>query len=320
MKRQLYILLVCALFVACKSDDDIEHPLSDRVSKIEIITSFDQGGSVSDKKFDATTVTYSFEYDEQGRVTKVNDRIFFYDGTGRVSHSIVERKMEDEHYVEQLRYYWEGQGRLREVRLDLYQRYEANGEMYHESLVEDFLLATFDYSPYHQKPYIIEYSQLIKEQDSRIVSLDVHKRVTHLYDGDGNLGEIRFIGYEITPFPSDEEASFYTWPYARRVSPTYLEGPHYLAKIYAQLGFHPYRLEEVVGANSIATTRVEITQDGDVRSEWTPSAWREFAGNRFELGGYSPAVYNYYLNALELPTEIIIESNGITQHTLITYE
>lgn len=332
MKRLLYILLVCGLFTACKSDD-MEDLLSDRISSIEINTVTATGGYGSS----ATGTTYRFEYDAMGRLKKVNDKEFYYGTNGRVEFSRIERRAKDEYrdeeYVEHLSYHWDAQGRLKEVYVDLlYQKYNYTSkhsvwEQNKESKEENELLATFSYEESNRKPSSIRYRKMSFDLPSPFVTLGKEEEVRYLYEDD-NVISTQLDGYlKHAQLGTDPLISLI--PYKKEVSNTYLGNPHYLTKIYAQLGFHPYDLAEVVSANSIARSQADAEIEGDEDINWTlPEGddinWTDLGIDNntdnlpFLFDGKT--TYSYRFNALELPTEIVGEGNRRKELIVVTYE
>lgn len=331
MKRLLYIFLVCGLFVSCKSDD-MEHVLSDRISSIEIsaATAIETGTS-------ATGLTYTFEYDESGRLKKVNDKVFYYGANGRVEFSRIERKVKDEYgeeeYVEHLSYHWDTQGRLKEVYLDrLYQKYSYDGEhhawdQHQESSVENVLLAVFSYAGTNRKPASIRYREMSLDLSSPLVTLGKEEEIHYSYEGD-NVVSVQLDGYlKYTQLGANPPIGLI--PYRKEVSNTYLGDPHYLAKIYVQLGFHPYSLTEVVSANSMARSQSNIEIEGEEDGAWTSPGGEDINWTDMDTGEdtyiISPLfegtiTHSYRFNVLNLPTEIVGEGDGTLQRTNITYE
>ncbi|RZF59751.1 putative periplasmic lipoprotein [Sphingobacterium corticibacterium] len=329
MKKVLYILLVCVLLTACASDD-MEAPMTDRVSSLEISTVGGYGASPAE-------LTYTFEYDAAGRLNKVNDKAFYYGANGRVEYSRVERKAEDEYrneeYIERLSYHWDTQGRLNEVRVDsLYQRYKYFSEQGAVSsdeggMVADIVLATYNYEGTNRKPSSIRYREISKTPSSSMFYIGVEEEVKYAYDGANVVGS-QLMSYLQLPLSSTGDISYIPHPFKKNSSYTYLINPHHLAKIYAQLGFHPYHLREVISGQVMATSKVEVDTEG-VDDRWTPPEngdirWTDLYPDG-EVGINSPVfngktTYSYRFNALELPTEIVGEGDGIMQRTVITYE
>ncbi|MBD1435156.1 RHS repeat protein [Sphingobacterium sp. DN00404] len=329
MKKVLYILLVCVLLAACASDD-MEAPLSDRVSSLEISTVGGYGTST-------TGLTYTFEYDAAGRLKKVNDKAFYYGANGRVEYSRIERKVEDEYrneeYIERLSYHWDTQGRLNEVRIDsLYQRYiyfSEQGAVNSDngSMVADIVLARFSYEGIGRKPSSIKYRKMSWTLPSRMVYVGEEEEVKYFYDG-ANVVASQLTSYLHLPLSPMVNHPYTPHPFKMNSSYTYLINPHHLAKIYTQLGFHPYNLREVVSAHTMATSKVEVDMEG-VDDRWTPPESGDIRWTDLNTGGEmeinSPlfngkTTYSYRFNALELPTEIVGEGDGTMQRTVVTYE
>lgn len=324
MNRLLYALLCCWLLVACQSDD-IEQPLSDKISSIEINTVEGYGKS-------ATELTYIFEYDPAGRLKKINDKLFYYGDNGRVEFSRIAREVKDENrqeeYIERLSYHWDAQGRLSEVYMDsLYQRYTSFSDedvldSDQVSMTGDVLLAKFNYEETNRKPSSIRYRKIDRVPQSPLATLGMEEEVRYSYDG-ANVVSSQRIGYLDLPAFSTEKLSYMPQsPFKWNSAYTYLTNPNHLTKIYTQLGFHPYNLHEVVNANSIATSKRELDAEEleDIKDRWTPSEGGHIDEGIFDMAGYGKLTYSYHFNMLELPTEIVAEGDGTMQRTIITYE
>src|SRR5690606_21818836 len=121
MKRLFCLFLVYLGFASCESDNIDQH-LSNRIASIEINTEANAGlyGAT------VTGTTYIFEYDEIGRLKKINDKEFYYGANGLVAFSKIERKIKDgsrdEEYIEHLSYHWDEQKRLKNIYIDLLQQ------------------------------------------------------------------------------------------------------------------------------------------------------------------------------------------------------
>lgn len=332
MKKILYMLLVCGLLAACASDD-METSLTDRISSVEIST-------VGGYENSATGSTYTFEYNPGGRIERVNDKKFYYDTKGRVEFSRIERKVKDEHrseeYIERLSYHWDAQGRLKEVWVDsLYQRYiyfSERGVVGSDEggMVADIVLATYNYEGTNRKPASIRYRKISKTPSSSMFYIGEEEEVKYSYDG-ANVVASQLMSYLHLPLPATGDLSYIPHPFKKNSSYTYLTNPNHLAKIYTQLGFHPYNLHEVVSANCVATSKIEIDSEGleDITDRWTPPKRGDIHWTDLDTGGdiaiMAPLfdgkiTYSYHFNILELPTEIVGEGNGIMQRTVITYE
>lgn len=332
MKRLLYILLVCGLFASCKSDD-MEDLLSDRISSIQIATQRGGMGSLTPGvPSEAASGTYPFEYDVLGRVVKVGYKTFYYGSDGKVAYSKEgEINAGDNYYFERLSYHWDGQGRLKKVYVDsLYQRYPDYGHQpvsdefaYEESKLNDVLLATFSYDADNRRPSTIKYHEMNRTLPSLIVTLGEEREMHYIYENE-NVVSVRRDGY-LKQKQVGLDGSIDLIPYKMEKVYTYLSNPHHLTKIYTQLGFHPYKLTEVVSVNCIARRQINIEIEGG-EDRWTPpeggdSHWTDlYMDSEEPFLSFGKSNYSYRFNTLELPTEIVEEGEGTMQYTLISYE
>lgn len=332
MKRLFCLFLVCLGFASCESDNIDQH-LSNRIASIEINTEANAGlyGTT------VTGTTYIFEYDEIGRLKKINDKEFYYGANGLVAFSKIERKIKDgsrdEEYIEHLSYHWDEQKRLKNIYIDLLQQkyihsysagYDAQS-MEKDNTLESVLLATFFYESTNRKPSSIRYREMYKDPSSLLVSLGEEEEAHYLYDG-GNVISARLAGYLRNYLPGTDPL-INLRPYSLEASHTYLEKPHYLLEIYTQLGFHPFNIGEVISANSIerSQTTIKVEEGNDL--DWTPPEggninWTDIGTDTGNLsfGFDGKTTYRYRFNKLDLPTEIIEEREGGMQRTRITYE
>ncbi|HLT86587.1 MAG TPA: hypothetical protein VKZ57_03295 [Sphingobacterium sp.] len=326
MKRLFYILLVCGLFASCKSDD-MEHPLSDRISSIETVATVGYGLPSSGQDL-------TFAYDEQGRLKKVNDMVFYYGIDGKVEYSRVFMESPHPHgktvYIERLSYHWDTQGRLKEVYLDsLYKKTPAipGGVVIDDSenLMENILLATYTYDGTNRKPSNIVYRPLTRS-GSNIIAINAEERIDYVYEGENPSFSLLTgsIDVSISPIPHEGR------PFQITTTNTYLPNIHPLAKLYNQLGFHPINLAEVIPLNCVSTIQREIEMEDIEHIAFTPPEGGDINGNDAgqdetpvdtELGSFEgKTTYSYRFNVLELPTEIVGEGDGTMQRTVITYE
>lgn len=319
MKRLLYILLVCGLFASCKSDD-MEDLLSDRISSIETVSTIGYGVPPSSARL-------AFTYDEQGRLKKVNDKVFYYGADGRVEYSRVFIESPHPHgktvYIERLSYHWDAQGRLKEVYLDsLYKKTPAIpggiiiGDS--ENLIENILIATNSYNGANRKPSSIVYHPMARS-GSNIIAIKSEERIDYMYEGDNPYSNLLTGRMNVFTSPIPHGGL----PFKITTVNTYLPNIHPLAKLYNQLGFHPTNLAEVVPLNCVSAIQREIDVE-DI--EFTPPEggdinWTDlYTDSEEPFLSFGKSNYSYRFNVLELPTEIVVEGNGTMQRTVISYE
>ena len=332
MRVIIYILLVFGLFASCKSDD-MESLQSDKISTIEIIKVQNLGGLVNT----GASSVIDLEYDAMGRLKKIGDREFYYGANGRVEFSRIERKVKDpykeEVYVEHLSYHWDAQGRLKDVYVDsLYQNYNysigSDLQQNRGSLIKDGLLAQFSYEGQQTKPSVIRYRTLSLDPSSLLVGLGQEREAKYFYDGANVINSQQNLDISV-PISTAGGISYTPHDVVIVELFTYLTNTNYLAKMYDQLGFHPFMLHEVVSANSIATRTVEADMKGlDISdNQWRPSEgggihWTDVGNDLQDMSLFfdGKTTYSYRFNVLELPTEILAEGFGTSQRTIITYE
>lgn len=328
-------MLVCGLFASCKSDE-LEQLLFDRVSSIQVAIQRGSMGSLAPGlPAEVAIGTYPFEYDALGRVVKVGYKTFYYGPDGKVAYSKEgEINPNDNYYFERLSYHWDGQGRLKEVYVDsLFQRYlnydhqPISDELaYQESDLEGVLLATFSYEGDNRRPSTIKYRKMNRTLPSLTVALGEEEEVSYIYEGE-NVVSVQLDGY-LKQNRIGLDVPVGLLPYKMEAVYTYLSNPHHLSKIYTQLGFHPYNLTEVVSANCIARSQVNIEIEGgeDIEDRWTPPKggdihWTDLDTDwEAPLFSFGKTNYSYRFNVLDLPTEIVEEGDGTMQRTVITYE
>src|SRR5690606_356244 len=326
MKRLLYILLVWGLFASCKSDD-MEHPLSDRVLSLETVETVGYGLPSADGRL-------IFAYDEQGRLRNVNDKVFYYGTDGKVQYSRVFMESPHPHgktvYIERLSYQWDTQGRLKEVHLDsLYKKTPAipGGIVIDdaENLLKNILLATYTYEGTNRKPSGIVYRPLVRS-GSTIIAIKAEEKIAYMYEGENPSSSLLtgVMDVSISGIPHEGR------PFGVATVNTYLPNIDPLEKLYDQLGFHPTKLGMVVPLNCVSTIQREMQLEdaGDVSFTppegesiyWMDAELEEtLVDSDLNLSG-GKMTYSYRFNASELPTEIVGESDGTMQRTVITYE
>ncbi|NGM64620.1 hypothetical protein [Sphingobacterium sp. SGR-19] len=329
------MVFICGLLTACTSDD-MEELLFDRVSSIQIAMQRSGIGSLAPGlPSEVAIATYPFEYDALGRVVKVGYKTFYYGSDGKVAYSKEgEINPSDNYYFERLSYHWDGQGRLKEVYVDsLYQRYQhhdhqpvSNEFAYQESKLKDELLATFSYEGDNRRPSTIKYRKMNRALPSLIVTLGEEEEIHYIYENE-NVVSVQRDGY-LKQNEVGLGGPVGLIPYKMEMAYTYLSNPHHLARIYTQLGFHPYKLTEVVSVNCIARSQVSIEIEGgeDIGDRWTrpegvDTHWTDlYTGSEEPFLSFGKSNYSYRFNTLELPTEIVVEGDGTMQRTLISYE
>ncbi|PRD54270.1 hypothetical protein [Sphingobacterium gobiense] len=326
MKRLLYMLFVCGLLTACASDD-MEALLSDRISSMETVATVGYGLPSSDGRL-------TFVYDEQGRLKKVNDKVFYYGTDGKVTYSRVFLESPHPHgkavYTERLSYHWDERGRLKEVYLDsLYKKTPAIpggiviGDS--ENLLENTLLATYTYEGVNRKPSSIVYRPLTRS-GSNIIAIKAEERIDYRYAGENPSSSLLTGVMDVSISPTSPEGR----PFQITTVNAYLPNIHPLAKLYTQLGFHPTDLAGVIPLNCVSTIQREIETEHVEDVEFTPPEeggihWTDVGAEDISvstgLGSFEgKTTYSYRFNVLELPIEIVGEGDGTMQRTVITYE
>ncbi|PRD49178.1 hypothetical protein [Sphingobacterium haloxyli] len=326
MKRLLYIVFICGLLTACASDD-MEALLSDRISSMETVATVGYGLPSSGGRL-------TFAYDEQGRLKKVNDKVFYYGTDGKVAYSRVFLESPHPHgkavYMERLSYHWDERGRLKEVYLDsLYKKTPAIpggisiGDS--ENLLEDILLSTYTYEGINRKPSTVVYRPLTRSE-SNIIAIKAEERIDYRYSGENPSSSLLMGIMDASISPISHEGRRFQLTTVN----TYLPNIHPLARLYKQLGFHPTDLAGVIPLNCVSTIQREIETEDVGETEFTPPEggginWIDAGQEEIlvdtEFGSFEgKATYSYRFNVLELPTEIVGEGNGIMQRTVITYE
>jgi len=259
----------------------------------------------------------AFKYDAQDRIQKIGDKVFYYGANGKVAYSRLATEYKGERlemkYIERLSYYWDSQGRLKEVYLDsLYQksRYlfpveETIGTgNENESMMGGVLLASYSYEGTHRKPFKIKYRRIMRSMWGQVGSIGLEEEIHYRYEGN-DVAASRLSGYLIGPLPIDPTPSGNR--YNLDVLYTYISNPNYLSKVYEQLGFHPFDLSTVVPEHSVATVRTEI--DVDLANMGTDADLPGIVRN-----GHSISLY--YTDLLPEPKTIFIEdNNGMDTYT-----
>lgn len=230
---------------------------------------------------------FEFEYDQQGRVRKVGDRVFYYGANGKVNASRIHRTSgkntyAGEAYIERLSYHWDGNGRLKDVVLDsLYiknsmdpdaETISVDGEMF-QHLVTGVKIAEFTYQGSNTAPSTIAYRDIIRKNADLTGGMEtLIVPVTEIFfEYDGANVKLKKGSYiRSDPRWGDIEQT-------NLVYSQYTDRPHFLYAAYQQLGFHPFVLYDVVPANLESAT---IWQTSDVQEpDWSS----DFIGNEYEF-------------------------------------
>lgn len=256
---QIVGLPICILLLygSCRKDPvaESEIPL-DQVKVAEIITS----RATSSPSLPSATFTYTFGYDGEGRINRVNDRHFYYGEDGRVAFSRihhVERSRDDismEH-IERLRYEWDTQGRIYQIIVDsLYKRrFDARGTTIVESFGSGLVAASFNYVGGTRLPSSIDF---VSDYEHAGANDPYRQIIYYTYEGDNvTYSKQAFVQVSALP-PESPNYNLYTvhnWF-------GYTDKPSHLLSAYRQLGFHPYEFFQVVAANTINRSYSELHQ------------------------------------------------------------
>lgn len=279
MKRLFYLFFLCSLFFACESDD-AEGGLNGHVKTISVTSEGDGFLKPTQKQL------YTFSYDQQGRVKKVNDREYTYDKAGKVVSSRIARQEKETRgtamgsttfiyaYEEQLNYHWDELGRLQRITIDsLVQRGSTvqNGEKLssYENKRSHEVLARYTYEGSSLLPAKITYRTLDMNWGNPDQTLGpVEERSFHYA---GNLVvEVDQLLTLPNLLPSglpsyvDKKLFFSFYQYSDQA--------HYLYEIYSQMGFNPLDYGDVIPANLYRARYVHAEAsdfEGAVQADWS---------------------------------------------------
>lgn len=245
---------------------------------------------------DISQTSYEFQYDAQGRVTKVNDQQFHYGANGRVDYSRIalqgtmggiERKK-----IVRLSYHWDEQNRLKNIVVDsLYHKsYSVSGNiLYEESLVKDVLLSSYFYTPGAPAPTKIVYRKL----DGSNGKIGLEEEAMYTFDAD-NITKSKRYEYSVSPMPSLPGeykfglTLFSFFQYSNTINPLY--------PIYKQMGFNPVDINQVISKNledTFFSTLVQGKTDQEMQPDWAKKTAVKIT---LDAGG-KPTAMNYVVKA-----------------------
>lgn len=266
--KPTYILFgFLCLLSSCKDDAD---PLIDskQVAKLEITRI---GTQVIPTQVD----TYLFEYDQQGRLIKVNDKVFHYGSDGKVQFTRIHRKSPlvaggpDAHeHIERIEYQWDPSGRLLSINLDsLYSKttygYETIGPNPSESLIRHIPLAAFTYDGNHFLPSKIVYTHT--EALARVPSSGLEAKFE--YEGNNiskHISPLLHTGLIGAPFPQNPVIGN-IFVYYR-----YTDTPNPIYAVFKQLGFNPIDYSEIISEKLPDSRYIAAQPDGDASAVPVP--------------------------------------------------
>jgi len=219
------------------------------------------------------TVKYTFEYDQQDRISRINDRKFQYGEGNKVSSSRIHRVTQigsgvTAEYIESLIYEWDLKGRILNIIADslYYHTYsKSNGTVttMTESLLRRSLVADYQYNGSGKSPAVTNYWA-----DYDAWGKGKRLETIHLIYNGNNISrtrqELRTLFH---PGPGYEET------YKKDIYQHYRYdmNPHPLYGAYLQLGFHPYNYGLVVPEHHPASIFSEIQHQDDspsVNPDW----------------------------------------------------
>ncbi|MGJ1409566.1 hypothetical protein ACR78Z_07830 [Sphingobacterium thalpophilum] len=263
MKYFVYILLFGSLFIySCQKDKNGKGD-----SRLVLLKVAQQSG----QSFKQTT--YAFQYDDQGRLIKLNDELFHYGANGRVDYSRIAFKgqmngMNSERIV-RLSYHWDEQRRLTRVVLDsLYiKQSPMSGGVSStgtESLLKGIVLSTYSYASGLSVPTKI----IFRKWKIPYQEIEREEEVTYVYQGDNIQQSKGFLS--VTSFPDIPAnytlnlTAFQFYQYATTVNP--------LHPIYRQMGFNPVDINQAVSKNlpnAFFGSLVEGWSESEAQPDWT---------------------------------------------------
>lgn len=256
------LLLSCAFNYSCKKDGSEKD--NTRLVLFRSATQFNSNTSQS---------SYEFQYDVQGRVTKVNEQQFHYGTNGRVDYSRIALQdktggIEREKIV-RLSYHWDEQNRLKSVFVD--SLYNKNSPIKDgistggaESLIKDKLLTSYSYTSNMPVPSKVVYRKLEKFYEQ----IGDEQELTFAYNGD-NIQKLKSFLYfsPLLNIPGDSKLEFTLFSffqYSTTINPLY--------PIYKQMGFNPIDINQVVSKNlenSFFSTLVQGKANQEIQPDWT---------------------------------------------------
>ncbi len=236
--------LLVSLICSCSKDKDPDQPAA-RLASLEETSVGPLMNPLT------STLKYSFGYDDQHRVSAMNDRYFFYGNNGKVSYSRINRisllvnGMTHE-YKERLRYEWDDQGRLSSVVGDTLYHHVYSGDAQHaqtqlKSLKTGWVLARYSYNGTEKLPRSI----------TSIIGYEIPtgEPTREKYDFSYSGAD---VSHQLTTqeFPGPLSSTGQTLSMSLNTWYRYSTHPHFLYNIYKQLGFNPCNLNSVVSAHT----------------------------------------------------------------------
>ncbi|MEJ5963459.1 hypothetical protein [Pedobacter immunditicola] len=237
------------------------------------------------------TLKYTFEYDQQHRISRINDRQFKYSEQDKVSSSRIYRITTDQfgltqEYIESLKYQWDDQGRLAAIVADsIYHHHHTksagtvNTQL--KSLYQGSVIAKHEYNGVAKLPasitYLVDYELPLKA--------GVMETMTFQYQ-ENDILRSRQLDLSIAP-----GSGFLVRPaFAVYSHYRYDTNPHHLYGAYLQLGFHPYNFGSIVSQHHPVSVYSEH-QLGDVAPTVNPD-WNkaEKFVSEYNAQGYATSI------------------------------
>jgi YD repeat-containing protein len=261
MNANLYYLSLFLIlsFISCKKD----LPTSGQVRVASIETTINPPTS----SISPRTTKYNFSYNQQGLISSVNDRIFYYDNHQKVAYSRIHRVQSIsggsvQEYIERLNFNWDAQGRLLNIIADsIYHHFynTAEGKVLTtaKSLQKGAEIARYNYNGNAPLPTSITYLN-----NYELWGLpDERSTVNFEYQGN-NVLRTHTNTMLITPIPSSGVPSMASG-IVIHAHYLYSNKNHHLYGAYLQLGFHPYSFNAVVSANNPTSVYNYLQHPGD---------------------------------------------------------
>ncbi|MDR2275130.1 MAG: hypothetical protein LBF27_29740 [Sphingobacterium sp.] len=261
MKYLIPALLLCGAFnYSCQKDGPEKD--NSRLALFKKATQFNS--NISETSFE-------FQYDTQGRLTKVNDQVYYYGQNGKVDYSRIEARNQNNGIIREkiirLSYHWDQQNRLKNIIMDsLYHKSYSVSEniLYEESLAKDVLLSSYFYTPGASAPTKIVYRKL----DGSNGKIGLEEEAMYTLEAD-NITKSKRYEYLMTPLPSllgDYKFGltlFSFFQYSNTINPLY--------PIYKQMGFNPVDINQVISKNlenAFFSTSVQGKTDQEMQPDW----------------------------------------------------
>lgn len=250
-----YPLFVTLLF-SCSSKDNVK-PVRLRVASVEE-TNYPPISSIP-----PSTSIYTFEYDQEGRISAVNDRRFSYRNDGKVASSRIQRLRTGLEgtifeYIEKLRYEWDGYDRISAIIADsiYHHHYGGSGSTFptqFESFSTGAVIAKYEYNGTAKLPVSIEYLTGFD-----VAGQSINRETLYLEYEDGNVTHTR-MPVRVS-LPINVGTPSVLTPMVLHTWYRFTNKPHYLYEIYRQAGFHPYSFGSVVPVNDPGSIYDEVLE------------------------------------------------------------